>query len=298
MFKNLSPGAVGIRGLSLAEQIDLAARAGFDGIDFTIREAAGLADKHGIEYVRALFAEASVRPGQWGLPVAWRDDDRWQNDLVQLPRLAAVGRELGCTRTATWCPPGSDDRDYDENFAWHVARYRPIAQTLADNGCRLGLEFIGPQTLRAQTRYTFVYTLSGMMELAHVIGTGNVGLLLDAWHLYTSGDDLDALDQITAQDVVTVHVNDAPEGLTMDQYVDNDRRLPMETGVIDLPGFMRKLAEMDYDGPITPEPFSARVNAIEDPLKAAQLVAEYMDKLWSASGLTYEAAFPHLNRQG
>ena len=224
MFKNLSPGAVGIRGLSLAEQIDLAAKTGFDGIDFSIREAAGLADQHGVEHVRALFAEAGVRPGQWGLPVAWNKDEQWETDLKDLPKLAALGRELGCTRTATWCPPASNDRTYDENWKWHVARFRPIAQVLADNGCQFGIEFIGPQTIRARFQHTFVYTLGGMMELAHAIGTGNVGLLLDAWHLYTSGDGLDVLDQITAQDVVTVHVNDAPEGLAMDQYLDNDRR--------------------------------------------------------------------------
>jgi sugar phosphate isomerase/epimerase len=286
MFKNLSPGAVGIRGLSLAEQIDLAAKTGFGGIDFSIREAAELADQHGIEHVRALFADAGVRPGQWGLPVVWnREDDQYQEGLAALPQLAAFGRDLGCTRTATWCPPASNDRTYEENWEWHVARFRPIAQILADNGCRLGIEFIGPQTIRARFQYTFIYTLGGMMELAGAIGTGNVGLLLDAWHLYTSGDGLDVLDQITAQDVVTVHVNDAPEGLAMDQYVDNDRRLPMETGVIDLPGFMKKLAAMDYDGPVTPEPFSARVNAIENSLEAAQLVASYMDELWRAGGL-------------
>jgi sugar phosphate isomerase/epimerase len=285
MFKNLSPGAVGIRGLSLAEQIDLAAKTGFGGIDFSIREAADLVDAHSVEYVRGLFETAGVRPGQWGLPVAWNKDEQWQDDLEDLPRLAALGHELGCTRTATWCPPASNDRTYDENWKWHVARFRPIAQVLADNGCRLGIEFIGPQTIRKRFQHTFIYTLGGMMELAQALGTGNVGLLLDAWHLYTSGDGLDVLDQITAKDVVTVHVNDAPEGLTMDQYVDNDRRLPMETGVIDLPGFMRKLAAMDYDGPVTPEPFSARVNAIEDSLEAARLVAEHMDKLWRAGGL-------------
>jgi sugar phosphate isomerase/epimerase len=285
MFKNLSPGAVGIRGLSLAESIDLAKATGFGGIDFSIREAADLADAHGVEYVRGLFEAAGVRPGQWGLPVAWNKDEQWQSDLEDLPRLAALGRELGCTRTATWCPPASNDRTYDENWKWHVARFRPIAQVLADNGCRLGIEFIGPQTIRKRFQHTFIYTLGGMMELAHALGTGNVGLLLDAWHLYTSGDGLDVLDQITAKDVVTVHVNDAPEGLTMDQYLDNDRRLPMETGVIDLPGFMHKLAAMDYDGPVTPEPFSARVNAIEDSLEAARLVAEHMDKLWRAGGL-------------
>jgi sugar phosphate isomerase/epimerase len=59
----------------------------------------------------------------------------------------------------------------------------------------------------------------------------------------------------------------------------------METGVIDLGGFIKKLASLGYDGPVTPEPFSKRVNAIEDNLEAAELVAEYMDKLWQAGGL-------------
>jgi sugar phosphate isomerase/epimerase len=125
-----------------------------------------------------------------------------------------------------------------------------------------------------------------MMNLAEAIGTGNVGLLLDAWHLYTSGGSIDDLDKIGNQDIVTVHVNDAPDGVALDEQVDNVRCLPMETGVIDLPGFMKKLAELGYDGPVTPEPFSARVNAIEDPLEAARLTASHMDKMWVAAGLT------------
>ncbi|GAB4517543.1 MAG: sugar phosphate isomerase/epimerase [Anaerolineae bacterium] len=288
MFKNLSAGAIGVRDVTLAEAIELARAAGFEGIDFSIREAAQLADAHGVEYVRELFARAGIRPGQWGLPVAWNgEEEAWRRDLEDLPRLAALGRQLGCTRTATWCLPGSDERPFDENFAWHVQRFKPIAQILADHGCRLGIEFIGPKTMRDRFRYPFIYTLSGMMELANAIGTGNVGLLLDAWHLYTSGGTLDDLDQITAQDVVTVHVNDAPEGVPRDELVDNVRCLPMETGVIDLPGFMRKLSAMGYDGPVTPEPFSERVNRIAatDPLAAARLVAEHMDRLWQASGL-------------
>jgi sugar phosphate isomerase/epimerase len=287
MFKNLSVGAIGIRGMALPEQIALAQQTGFAGIDFDIREAAHLAEAHGIDYVRDLFAQAGVRPGQWGLPVAWNKDDQWEADLAELPRLAAVGRALGCTRTATWCPPASDTRPFAENFAWHVARFRPIAQVLKDAGCHFGIEFIGPKTLRANRKYEFIYTLDGMMELAAAIGTGNVGLLLDAWHLYTSGGTVADLDRIRADDIVTVHVNDAPAGVPRDQLVDNVRRLPMETGVIDLPAFMRKLAQLGYDGPVTPEPFSERVNTIasQDPLQAAQITAQAMDRLWQASGL-------------
>jgi sugar phosphate isomerase/epimerase len=285
MFKNLGPGAIGIRDLSLPEAIDLARQTGFKGIDFDIREAAALVDERDVDYVRGMFESADILPGQWGLPVAWNKDEQWEQDLEQLPRLAALGRELGCTRTATWCPPVSDDRPYEENLQWHVARFHPIAEILAQHGCRLGIEFIGPKTIRDRFKYTFIYTLEGMMELAEAIGTGNVGLLLDAWHLYTSGGSIDNLDEIRSEDIVTVHVNDAPAGVARDEQVDNVRRLPMETGVIDLPGFVKKLQTLGYDGPVTPEPFSERVNAIEDPLEAARLVATYMDRLWEASGL-------------
>jgi sugar phosphate isomerase/epimerase len=285
MFKNLSPGTIGIRDLSLSDSIELARQTGFAGVDVSIREAASLADEHGVAYVRQLFVDADVLPGQWGLPVAWNREDQWKADLDQLPRLAALGRDLGCTRTSTWCPSWSDDRDYDQNLAWHAARFRAIAEVLAAYDCRLGIEFIGTKTFRAGHKHEFIYTLEGMMQLAEVIGTGNVGLLLDAWHLWVSGGDIDDLDQITADDVVTVHVNDAPSGVARDEQIDTIRRLPMETGVIDLPGFMRKLTEMGYDGPVTAEPFSERINDIDDPFEAAQLCAMYMGKLWQAAGL-------------
>ena len=287
MFKSLSPGAIGIRGLSLPETIELAQKTGFDDVGFSIQEAATLAGVHSVDYVRDLFQNAGVLPGHWGLPVAWNKEDQWEQDLEQLPQLAALARDLGCTRTATWCPSGSDERDYEENFAWYVARFRPIAEVLKDYECQFGIEFIGPKTFRDGFEYPFIYTLEGMMELAGAIGTGNVGLLLDAWHLYTSGGSIEDLDKIAAQDVVIVHVNDAPEGIARDELMDTIRRLPMETGVIDLPGFMRKLDGMGYDGPVMAEPFSQSLNEIasQDPVKAARLTAEAMDKLWQAGGL-------------
>lgn len=287
MFKSLSPGAIGIRGLSLPETIELAQKTGFDGIDFSIQEAATLADVHSVDYVRDLFQNAGVLPAHWGLPVAWNKDDRWEQDLEQLPQLAALARDLGCTRTVIWCPSGSNERDYEENFAWHVARLRPIAEVLKDYECRFGIEFLGPKTIRDGFEHAFIYTLEGMMELVETIGTGNVGLLLDAYHLYTSGGSVEDLDRITAQDVVIVHVNDAPEGIARDELMDTVRRLPMETGVIDLPGFMRKLDGMGYDGPVMAEPFSQSLNEIasQDPVKAARLTVEAMDKLWQAGGL-------------
>src|SRR5262245_8809527 len=196
MFKNLSPGAIGIHPITLPQSIELARQTGFGGIDFNIREAAELAEKEGVGHVRRLFEQAGVRPGCWGLPVTWNKEEApWQQDLAELPRLAALGVELGCLRTATWVPPNSVDRPYAENFQFHIDRFRPIAEILKAAGVRLGLEFIGPQTMRPADKHAFIYSLEGMLELNEAIGTGNVGLLLDAWHLYTSGGTLADLDK-------------------------------------------------------------------------------------------------------
>jgi sugar phosphate isomerase/epimerase len=286
MFKNLNAGAIGIRNLPLADTIALAQTTSFAGIDFDIREAAALVDAHGIDYVRDLFARAGVRAGLWGLPVAW-NQDRWQEDLVELPKLAALGVALGCSRTATWCPSWSDSQAYTENFQWHIDRYSPIAEILRDQGCRLGIEFLGPRHLWASHPHRFISSMSEMMALTRDIGTGNVGLLLDAYHLYTAGDEVDALDTLTANDVVVVHINDAPAGIPREEQADLVRCLPLESGVIDLVGFMQRLAALGYDGPVTTEPFSQRLNAIaaETPQAAAREVSQAMDRLWQLSGL-------------
>ena len=286
MYATIGPDALGIRGLSLPEAIALASDAGFVGLSFDSRAAARAVDEQGLAAVQEQFAQAGVRPAHWNLPVAWRDDDQWRADLSELPRLAATARDLGATRTTTYMPSGSDERPFAENFDWHVACLRPIAEVLRDEGCRFGIEFIGPKTFRAAFRHEFIYTLDGVMELVAAIGTGNVGVMLDSWHLYTSGGSLADLQGLTNQDVVVVHVNDAPAGIARDEQIDTVRTLPMETGVIDLVGFMRALQEMGYDGPVMPEPFSQRINdlATTDPDAAAREAARSMDALWRAAG--------------
>ncbi|MEZ4864168.1 MAG: sugar phosphate isomerase/epimerase [Caldilineaceae bacterium] len=283
MFKNLNLGAIGVK-TTLSESIDFARRFGFQGIDFSITEAMALADSIGVDAVRELFEDAGIVPGSWGFPVNYREDDtRWREGLMLLPQQAEFALELGCTRTSTWILPGSDERNFQENFEFHVSRLRPAAQILGDYGCRFGLEFIGPKTLRAPRKFNFVHTMDGMLALAAAIGN-NVGLLLDCWHLYTAHGTLDDVRKLTRDDVVTVHVNDAPQGIPVDEQIDNVRTLPGETGVIDIAGFLRALREIGYDGPVTAEPFSQRVREMQ-PSDAVAATAQAMDQIWQSAGL-------------
>ncbi len=284
MFRNLNCGAIGVPA-DFAKAIEYARLGGFQGIDVPMGEAGPLAEQHGADHVKALFADNGLAMGGIGWPVRWMgSEDDWRADLEKLPGFCTLAQQLGGTRAATWVPSWNDTRDWDENWQFHVDRLKPMAEITADYGVRMGLEFLGPRTLFVGKQYEFIHSAWKMLELCAQIGP-NVGLLLDAWHWHTSGGTLDDVRKMTNANVVYVHINDAPPGLSMDEYVDNVRALPGETGVIDLTGFLQALQEIGYDGPVTPEPFSAKLNAMEDKAEAVKLAGGMLKDVFDRAGV-------------
>lgn len=260
-----------------AETIEAAAEAarlgGFAAVEISPKEVV----ERGIEASRAALGGIAV--AGFGIPFDWRNDhDAWQIGLSALPAQAAAMAELGCRRCSTYIMPMSDSRDFDDNSTFHVGRLNPIAQVLAAEGIDLGLEYVGPKTMWSKGKYPFVHTMAGMLELGEEVGP-NVGLLLDAWHWYTSHETLADVRALRPEQVVYVHVNDAPAGIDVDEQFDHTRALPCETGVIDLAGFLGALREIGYDGPIVCEPFKKELNDLPDDAARLKAVGEAMDRM-------------------
>ena len=285
MFMNLNPGMIGIRA-SLSEALEMAQTHGFSGVDLNMTEAAEMVKAASIDEVKDLFTRTRGRPGNWGMPVDWYggDEGKWQEDLGQLRHYASLAQEIGAYRTTVVVMPFSNDLPFKENYNFHVKRLKPIAETLQDYNCRLGLEFIGPKTLRIDKKHEFIYAMEGMLGLCADLGT-NVGLLLDLWHWYTAHGTTAALLNLRSVDIVNVHVNDAPAGIPVDEQIDNTRCLPGETGVLDIAAFLKILNTIGYDGPVTAEPFSKRVNEMPSE-EALKVTAESMHTAWKAAGLS------------
>ncbi len=277
-FKTLGAGSLGVKADS-RRALELAVQYGFEGIDPRPGDFEKASEADLGAWLEAMKAKG-IRYGAAGLPVDFRgDDDRFRKDLDLLPGRAALLRRLGVTRTATWITPGHPDLPFAENFERHRKRLGEAARVLKDQGLRLGLEFVGPKTSRARARHPFIHDQKGMMELASAIGTGNVGLLLDSWHWYTSHGTAEDLLKLRNEDVVHVHVNDAPAGIPVDEQIDNRRRLPATTGVIDLKGFVNALVRIGYDGPVECEPFDADLRALEERAILEQ-TRDALDRLW------------------
>jgi len=277
-FKNLAPGHIGVRA-NQRQALEYAVKYGFDSITPNLGEFQNKSASEIREWL-GLMKENGIQYGAGGLPVDFRrDDERFKKDLARLPRQAAVLRQLGVTRVATWIMPGHRELTYMQQFKLLTHRFREVTKVLKNNDIRLGLEFVGPRTTRMRSRFAFICTHIEMMELVEAIGTGNVGLLLDSWHWYTSHGTVDELLKLSNNDVVHVHVNDAPAGIDIDKQVDNRRELPATTGVINLKGFINAMVKIGYDGPVECEPFNQQLRRME-PDAAVKKTSESLKRLW------------------
>jgi sugar phosphate isomerase/epimerase len=279
MHTSFGPGALGID-LSFPDAAALAADVGFDAVQVD----QSYLTRHGPDAYREVLDEHDLRTGSLGLPVdVTGDRESYEADLDELPEIAERAAAVGCTRSSTYIMSFSDERPFEENFAFHRERLEPVADVLDEHGIRLGLEFLGPQTLYEDREYEFISDSAGMLDLCDVVGD-NAGLLLDSWHWHTAGGSVEALEALDADDVVDVHVNDAPRGVALDEYVDDERAMPGETGVIDVETFLGHLDSVGYDGPVMVEPFSDELAAM-DAETAARETMDSLETVFERAGL-------------
>jgi len=266
-------GATAGGGLPLPEFVGLAQRHGFIGVEFSIQAVADFVAQNSFEAAAVIFEEAKVLPAVFGMPVEWRkDEETFQAGLAKLPDLAKLAQDLDCSRCCTWVLPDSGEpvQEYAERSK---RRFREIARVLSDQGVRFGLEFLGPKHFRKNPENVWFYDIPGALlavaEIQEPAQLENMGLLVDCWHWYTSGGTTMDLAAIPVEQVVHVHINDAPD-IQRDEQVDSVRLLPGASGVIDINGFLRTLKAIGCDGPVAVETFSEELRALTPDEAAAR----------------------------
>jgi len=283
MYKNLNLGALGHGKVAFDVACNIAQQYGFPGIDPDMGYFANLAKTRSLQDAKDWFAATGLRIGAFGLNVAWRESDSdaaFTESLIRFKDEVALAAELGCTRCTTWVMPRSETNNFYQHFDLVVPRLAQAAAVLAQSGIHLGLEFVGPTTLRVGAKYDFVHTMDGMRTFSAAVAAGNrnVGLLLDIWHWWTGHGTMTELTHLDPNEVVYVHLNDAPPGREVDEQLDHEREMVGATGILPTREFLTVLKQIGYDGPITVEPFNAALRAMKHE-EAAAVTSAALDKV-------------------
>ena len=265
---SLNPGAIGVD-LKIDDLLDMAIKYGYEAIVGNPSELDALGQEKRAAMVDKMKSN-NMTWGSSGLPMDFRkSEEKFREDLSKLPKLAAICEEVGITRMGTWIMPTHPTLPYMANFEQHTQRLKATANVLGHFGIRLGLEYVGPKTLMARSRFPFSRTMQETKLLIEAIDEPNMGFVLDSFHWYCAEESAADILTLEVKDIVTVDFNDARAGLKVGEQIDGKRELPGATGVIDMQAFVGALLQIGYDGPIRAEPFNQPLRDMgnEDAIK-------------------------------
>ena len=276
MYKALAPGCLG-HGRSFKESAETAAKTGYEGFWFDIVGDSAIP----VEETKELLTKHNLKAAGFSLPVEFRESmEVFERGMAAFEGHVKYAAEIGARRCVTWIMPSHGTLNFDENFELHRSRLKKAAEVLKEYDMILGLEFISPPKLRKNVKHEFIHTLDGMLELCEAIGTGNCGILMDSWHWDMARHTREDFKKFTSPDqIVLVHINDAPEGIPVEEQEDLIRKLPGETGVLRIGEFFDGLKSVGYEGPVMVEPFEKKLAemSFEDSLKTTMAA---MNKVW------------------
>lgn len=286
MYSNLNPRTMGLNHHNFDDLLAAAHASGFKGIEVP---AGAFGTPEAAVAAREKMADLDMRFGLIMAPCDMYkvEDGEFQKALQLFSEWARLAKLAGCDRAYNHIWPGSDTRDYEENFAWHVKRLEAIYKILSDNGIRYGLEFMGPLSVRKQFPYGFIRSLMGVVSLTQEV-SADIGFVFDTIHWYCSGKHGDDLQYAAMhpEKVINLHLNDACG--PPDEQIDSIRAMPMENGIIDAVEVLRLFTKHGYDGPVILEPMKPTTTRYESMplLDAAKDASACLQRVFAAAGVT------------
>jgi sugar phosphate isomerase/epimerase len=247
----------------IAERLAAIADAGFCGFGLIADDLVAIRDNIGFDGLRGLISEAGLSHVEiellerWWIPRGELGHSYNVRDLLfeAADALAPVQIKIGSENG----PAASDPLAF-------AAPLRELAEQAAAHGTRVAIETMP---------FSAIATVPMGAEIVAAAGHPAAGLLVDAWHVFRAGSTLAELRAALRPGMVFgVELDDAaPEivGTLFEDTVNN--RMFCGEGSFDLPGLVKLLRDLGFDGPWGVEILSTSYRAL--PVgQALKLAAE------------------------
>jgi len=234
--------------LPIAQVVDIAAKAGYFGIepwirelDQHVKEGGNLKDLGKRIKDQGLTVESAIGFAPWLV----EEDDARKLALEQARRDMDMVLQIGGTRIAA--PPAGATKLANLNPSPAAERYRALRQVGAKIGAIPQVELWG-----------FSQALSRLGECAFTAiesGHRQACILTDVYHIYKGGSDFAGLRLLSGVGMHVLHVNDYPAQPARADITDAHRVYPGD-GVAPLGSILRDLEQSGFRGALSLELFN------------------------------------------
>ncbi|MCP4962896.1 MAG: sugar phosphate isomerase/epimerase [Actinomycetia bacterium] len=205
--------------LDVGREIQLAAAAGYQGIEVWMRSLDHYLDQGGrLADLRQLAIDNDIRIENAIGFAPWIVDDNGIRaaGLEQAERDMEILSQIGCQRIAAPPAGAADGPHIDLDVV--AARFAELLNRGRAYGVTPQLEIWGSSAN--------LHDLSQVLYVAAKTGRPSVKILIDIYHLHRGGSDINSLDVIDGSALKIVHVNDYPTGTSPQDLTDADRVYP------------------------------------------------------------------------
>lgn len=212
-----------IRGqkLPLPEMIEIAARAGYDGIEPWMMEIeAYLKEGKTVASLKKLASDAGIQFFDCiGFPT-WmaQDEEKSKIGFAQMEKEMEILAELGCPRVAA--PAIGTDAPLD--LLKTGERYKKLLDLGRKTGVMPQLEFWGA--------FPSFFHLGQAMAVAAAADDKDAKILADVYHLFRGGSGFEGMKMLDGHAIDIFHMNDFPKEIPRTEQQDKDRVFPGDGG--------------------------------------------------------------------
>lgn len=257
--------------LPIEEEIDIAAKAGYNGIEPWSRKIEQFLAKGGkLTDLRkrindqGLSVEGLVTFFQWMV----EDDAKRAAGIEQMKQEMEWAVQLGATRVAATASGATHTRLND--FPVLGDRYRTILEIGEQIGAIPMLEIWGASPTLS--------SLADAVAIAAWTEHRNAEFLLDVYHLYRGGSPFEGLLLLNGNKIGMFHLNDYPADPPREK-IEDKHRVYCGDGIAPLPAIVQMLRKINYEGCLSFEVFNPTYWASGDPIQVAKTGLDKINRL-------------------
>jgi 2-keto-myo-inositol isomerase len=255
---------------TLEQDLESAAGAGFEGVEIWSRKLDAYLENHSVEDLKALLDRHHLKVAAlcpYSL-VGFSDN---RGSILAIRRAAGIAEQIGCPVLLVCgdAPPAGTPLEEAYDAMAHVAC--TYADWAEEHGVKIAIEPLG--------RHPLIPGPKEALEILNRAEHDALGLMMDTFHYYKSGVDLETIRQIPIEKLLVVHVNDC-EDRPLEELSDK-HRLHMGEGVIPLKAMLGILKEKGYAGALSVELFREEYWQ-QDPLAISKAAKQALDRTLAA----------------